>query len=74
MVQILEGGEHWESLGYKVVTGDFSEGSRIVLERPAETSLTVVSENTDIDDIVQAAAFANVTDEVKHVVSSILLF
>ena len=38
-VQMLESAEHWEDVGYKVVSGDLTEvGSDIVIERPVENS------------------------------------
>lgn len=39
IVQMLESAEHWEDVGYRVVSGAPSEvGSRLVIERPVENS------------------------------------
>ena len=67
MVQTLDGPQHWESLGYKIVSGSFEEGDTVVVERPDDTSLTVVSSNTDVDSIVSALTFNNQTDETEAV-------
>lgn len=71
VVQVLEDHEHWESVGYRVVSGDFTAGQPVVLERPAETSLTVVSENASLDEIVQVDVFPDVSAEVEFVCNSI---
>ncbi|MEX0715915.1 MAG: ATP-binding domain-containing protein [Planctomycetaceae bacterium] len=72
IVQILEGSEHWESLGYNVVSGQFAEGESVVIERPDETSLTIVSENDDMNAIVSATAFDNDGQETAAVAQWII--
>lgn len=67
LVQTLDGAEHWQSLGYNIIAGSFQEGDTIVLERPDDTSLTLVSSNTDIDSIVSAIVFNSDTDEASAV-------
>ncbi|MBO6835246.1 MAG: DEAD/DEAH box helicase [Alphaproteobacteria bacterium] len=44
IVQLLQDGEHWQDVGYKVLSGDFTVGSRVVLERPIENSPLTLDE------------------------------
>ena len=71
IVQMLENVEHWEDIGYKVVSGELSSGSSLEIERPAENSLKSLSEKTSIDDLVRADVFNSFEDEVAAVVKSI---
>jgi len=38
VVQLLESEEHWQDVGYEVLSGDFSVGSQIKILRPEENS------------------------------------
>jgi superfamily I DNA and RNA helicase len=69
---MLENREQWEDVGYKVKEGDFLQGSRTVIERPAENSLTTISTNQRPDQIVQAVVVATIEDEIAEVVRGIL--
>lgn len=71
IVQLLEGQKHWEDVGYRVVQGDFSEGSQIIMERPEETSLGIVSKYASKDDIVKAGSFETLGGEIGAIITSI---
>jgi superfamily I DNA and RNA helicase len=71
IVQMLENKEHWEDIGYQVVEGDFVEGSEIVIQRPADNSLAIISEAQDKNEIVQAFAYDDFSDEINIVAESI---
>ena len=38
IVQLLESREHWQDVGYEVLTGDFRVGDHVRISRPAENS------------------------------------
>jgi superfamily I DNA and RNA helicase len=71
IVQMLENREHWVDVGYKVLKGDFTEGSSTVIERPLENSLPTISENQTPDQIVQALSFDTFAEEIDYVAASI---
>jgi superfamily I DNA and RNA helicase len=71
IVQMLENKEHWEDIGYHVLQGEFRNGEQIVIERPVENSLKVISDASGIDEIVQARSFENPADEVQAVAASV---
>lgn len=70
--QMLENKEHWEDIGYKVIKGDFDEGSEIVVERPEDNSLTVISDISGLDEIVQSHVADDRKAEIDFVKKSIL--
>ena len=71
IVQMLESRDHWEDIGYIVKEGDFIEGSKIVIERPQENSLAVISDRSGFDEIVKALTFEKMEDEIEAVAKSI---
>ena len=71
IVQMIENRDHWEDIGYEVKEGDLIEGMRVVVERPKENSLTIISDRSGFDEIVKAASFANVEEQITAVAQSI---
>ena len=69
--QMLENKEHWEDVGYKVIEGDFKEGSEIVVERPEDNSLTAISDISGMDEIVKGYAADDWESEISYVVKKI---
>ncbi|QDV69028.1 hypothetical protein Poly24_27420 [Rosistilla carotiformis] len=69
--QMLENQKHWEDIGYRVVSGTFEEGEKIVVERPEDNSLTVISDISGLDEIVKGYVATNFQDEVRYVVDNI---
>lgn len=60
-VQMLENAKHWEDVGYDVVSGPFTTGSRNVVERPLINSPSALEtpENVKLIDIRSAPDFAS---------------
>lgn len=71
IVQMLESREHWEDIGYVVKQGDFTPGSEIKVERPRENSLTIISDNSDFDEIIKPRVLQSIDDEMDSVARSI---
>jgi superfamily I DNA and RNA helicase len=79
IVQMLQNKEHWEDIGYVVnegsfvsgSTGDFVEGSAVVIERPEENSLKSISEASGLEEIVKAASFDSPIEELNFVATQI---
>jgi superfamily I DNA and RNA helicase len=67
IVQMLESAEHWEDIGYVVREGTFVSGSRITIERPKENSLTIISDRSGYDEIIQSHSFEDLRQEVDFV-------
>jgi superfamily I DNA and RNA helicase len=71
IVQMLENKEHWEDIGYRVKEGVFRNGEKVVIERPVENSLKAISDESGINEIVQATFFGSQAEEVTTVAASI---
>lgn len=71
IVQMLENKEHWEDVGYRVHEGDFTEGSNIIIERPPENSLPIVSKAFKKEDIISVRHFSAFEEEIDFVSESI---
>ena len=71
IVQMLENKGHWEDVGYKVESGDFTPGSRTVIFRPKENSLPTLSDASTIDDLVGATKHDDLESEAKYIAKSI---
>lgn len=70
-VQILENAQQWEDLGYKVLEGDFTQGSKTIIERPEENSLFSISKGQNPSDIVKAIVYSNIDEEIAHTIKRI---
>ncbi len=71
IVQMLENQEHWEDIGYRFIKGAFVEGASIEIERPAEYSLSTISDSQAGSVIVQVTVFEEFAKEVESVAESI---
>lgn len=71
IVQMLENREQWEDIGYRVLEGDFVEGSPTNIERPEENSLPTISMQQRPSEIVSAVAFRSYDEEVDSTVNAI---
>ncbi|QRN83276.1 DEAD/DEAH box helicase [Chloroflexota bacterium] len=65
--QMLENKEHWEDIGYRVIRGNFQEGDEIIIERPLENSLPIISNEQSKEDIVQCTVFSEFLDEINSI-------
>jgi superfamily I DNA and RNA helicase len=71
VVQMLENKEQWEDIGYRVMAGNFLEGSKTEIERPEANSLATISMNQAKGEIVKATVFDTPDQEIDGVVTSI---
>ena len=73
IVQMLESAEHWEDVGYKVLTGDLVVGSPVRVTRPDSNSPISIQ---DIDNfpLIDCATLNDFDDEVAWVVAQIVEF
>jgi superfamily I DNA and RNA helicase len=73
-VQGLEGAEHWEDLGYKVIKGDFKIGSDIKIERPQENSPLSILEYEKSEEIIKPYVAVSMSDECDWVCRNVIEF
>jgi len=73
-VQMLEDAEHWTDLGYEVVSGNFTIGSEVVVQRPAKNSPLAISNYEEETGLIEYFVAGNYEREVKWIVKSILQF
>lgn len=71
IVQMLESKEHWEDIGYLVLEGEFAEGSHTKISRPKPNSLSVLSDATTPDDLIQVKTFGGLAEETEAVARQI---
>jgi len=72
IVQMLESREHWEDIGYVVKEGDLIENVTVVIERPEENSLAVISKQSGFNEIVKADSFEDMEHEIAAVAKSVV--
>lgn len=73
IVQMLENRQHWQDVGYDIVSGDFAVGSKIVVERPKRNSPSELSTPVDVPMIARAA-FGSIDEEVTACVNEVKMF
>jgi superfamily I DNA and RNA helicase len=71
IVQMLESKEHWEDIGYQVLSEELIPGKPAQIKRPRENSLQSVSDASPITDIVLSSAHKTAEEEIAWVVESI---
>lgn len=71
IVQIPEDEEHWNALGFEVRAGTIAPSSAVELERPAKYSLSSISEEQTIDQILRINYFTSLKHEIEFVVGNI---
>ena len=72
IVQMLDSRDHWEDVGYRIKSGSFVEGEEMVVERPPENSLTLISDRNPPDEIVKASHAESFQAEVGGVVAGVV--
>jgi len=70
-VQMLENRDHWEDIGYRVLEGEFKEGSAVRIERPFENSPSLVSKSQERHEIVRGTVYDTYADEIQGTATSI---
>lgn len=71
IVQMLENKDYWEDIGYKIIEGELRQGEKIIIQRPEENSLRIISDNFSKDEIIRFKTFNEISEEVKFIVKSI---
>lgn len=71
VLQRLEDNSHWEALGFKVESGDSTEGSSMVISRPKEHTPNVMNEELGMMTIF-AQRFKNLAEESSFVADNII--
>ncbi len=74
IVQMLENRDHWEDVGYQVISGDFNVGSEIVVERPRDNSPLALPKNESKENIVRHYRAADFDAEVRWIVNEVRSF
>lgn len=69
--QMLENKAHWEDIGYVVRQGDFTAGSRTIIERPTDNSLLSISEEQSFEQIISTISAPDFNNEVELVCGKI---
>lgn len=73
-VQTLENKDHWEDLGYKVITGDIREGEEIKIERPSNNSPLSISKYINEKDLIGHYVASDLDDETSWIVREAMSF
>jgi superfamily I DNA and RNA helicase len=74
IVQLLESAEHWEDVGYNVLSGeDFKVGKNIKIERPVENNpISLITK--DVADLIKFKLADNLHSEISWIASEIESF
>lgn len=70
---MLENKEHWEDVGYEIVSGNFKIGTEVVVRRPVENSPSVLT-SPDDTPLMLMQVFDNFEAEISGCVSEVLKF
>lgn len=70
VLQRLESNLHWESLGFKVESGNCKEGDSMVISRPVENTPSIINEQLGLSSM-RWGAFDSMEDECLFVADSI---
>jgi superfamily I DNA and RNA helicase len=71
IVQMLENEEHWNDLGYEVVTGRLVTGAETEIRRSADSSPSSISSMSKTEEIVSAHVYSDLSEEVAEVVNGV---
>ena len=70
LVQSLENNNHWEDLGFTVISGDCSKAEEVVIERAVDASPLLVDE-TKLVDCVEVFEAADSNEEIDWIANKI---
>ncbi|WP_321781668.1 DEAD/DEAH box helicase [Burkholderia pyrrocinia] len=73
IVQLLESAEHWQDVGYSVITPNFEVGKQIEIVRPEENS-PLSFERGDVPPLIEHFVAGNMSEEVDWVIDNIRNF
>ena len=71
IIQRLENNEHWESLGFNVKSGDSTDGSKMVIERPEINNSEIKNDLLNDDEIIKVYMADTFSNELTFIINSI---
>ena len=71
VLQRLESNLHWESLGFKVESGNCKEGDLMIISRPIENTPSIINEQFGINSM-KWGSFISMDEECGYVANEIL--
>lgn len=71
LVQMFDNSDIWKDVGYEVLNGSLTDGQSVELGRSNDTSPEILSNHSEIDDLLEFKAFDNNMEQVDFVVNSI---
>lgn len=71
IVQMLDEKDYWNDIGYRIVSGDFKEGEKVIIERPKENSLEAISNKFMKEDIVVVNSYKDYSSEIHQCAKNI---
>lgn len=69
---MLESKEHWEDLGYNVLSSELKSGEIVEIERPRDNSPSSISDSNTPEQIVNFKLAKNLDEEISYIVDSIV--
>lgn len=72
-VQMLENKEHWEDVGYEILSGDFKTGKPVTVTRPFKNSPSALTSPAGTP-LMSMRAFEEFSDEVSGCVTEVISF
>ena len=72
-MQLLESRDHWQDVGYEVLTGEFRVGEQVCITRPAENS-PVSIDSAQAGKIISSYVAPNANDEVDWIARGVREF
>ena len=71
LIQMLQNNEHWEDLGYEVVSGNSKDNDHMIIKRRTECSPLTLNKYNSPDDIIEVYSADTFQDEVMWVCNEI---
>jgi len=71
LVQIFEGNELWEEVGYEVTEGPLTEGQEVMLSRTEDSSPEFLETHSEPDDLIQFRKFNSKEKQAQWLVKAI---
>ncbi|NLR58860.1 ATP-binding domain-containing protein [Chitinophaga polysaccharea] len=70
VIQRLENNRHWEDLGFEVLEGDSTTGSKMIIQRPEKNSPSLSNKYLSKDGVT-VNIFSNLDEECGYVIAAI---
>ncbi len=73
-VQILENMDHWQDVGYELISGTYEEGCDVIIRRKPENSPLSISKYQSKDEIIKTFIASTMDEEVDKIINEIQYF